>query len=274
MMSCKIAFKVHGSRGQSAKHFLALVVMVLGCWTTAGQAEGTHGDTMAKLPPQNTWSFSGPFGAFDRAALQRGFQVYKEVCAGCHSVKHLRYEKLQALGFSKAEIKAIAASAEVPGPLNDDGEPTTKPAEPADYFARPYPNEKAARAANNGAYPVDLSLITKARKYGADYVVALLTGFAQAPKNFHLMPGMYYNPYFEGHQIAMAPPLAEGLVTYSDGTPATVEQMAHDVVTFLAWVSEPELEERKRLGIKVLIFLSFFTLLLFILMRRTWRGIK
>ena len=277
-MSFNIAFKIRNFWMQRISRLGLPTVIGLCCWIslwiTLGQAAGNHGDTAAKTPSKNSWSFNGPFGVFDRAALQRGFQVYKEVCSTCHSLEHMRYEKLQALGFSKAEIKAIAASVEIPGPLNDEGEPTRKPADPGDYFAKPYPNEKAARAANNGGYPVDLSLIIKARKYGADYLFALLRGFVKAPSTFHLMPGMYYNPYFEGHQIAMAPPLAEGIVSYSDGTPATIEQMAHDVTNFLAWASEPEMEERKRLGVKVLIFLSFFTLLLFILMRRTWHGIK
>lgn len=240
----------------------------------AQNATAAEGPSVAKIPPKINWSFDGPFGTFDRAELQRGFQVYKQVCATCHALEWLRYEKLSALGFTEEEIKAIASEYEVAGPLNDDGEPTVRPAEKGDYFAKPFPNQKAARAANNGAYPPDLSLITKARKHGADYIYALLTGYIKPPEGFHLMQGMHYNIYFDGHQIAMPPPLAEGIVTYADGTPATIQQMARDVSVFLAWASEPEMEERKKLGLKVMIYLAFFTLLMFLLMRRIWKGVK
>lgn len=225
-------------------------------------------------PPKHKWDFKSPFGVFDRKQLQRGFQVYKEVCSVCHGLNLLRYDKLEALGFSDAEIKAIAGEYEVPGPLNEDGEPTRVKATPGDAFANPYPNKQAARAANNGAYPVDLSLITKARANGADYLQALLTGYEEAPDDFGLMGGMYYNAYFSGHQIAMPPPLTDNQVEYADGTKATVEQMSKDVVTFLSWASEPEMEQRRNLGVKVIIFLLFFTFLMRMLMRRTWRKIK
>jgi ubiquinol-cytochrome c reductase cytochrome c1 subunit len=223
------------------------------------------------IPPKVAWSFNGPIGTFDRASLQRGFQVYTEVCSVCHALNHLRYDNLKALGFSEAEIKAIAAKHEIPGPPDDEGQPTTVKATPGNYFARPYPNEQAARAANNGSLPVDLSLITKARKYGPDYVFALLTGYSEAPENFKLLTGMSYNEYYPGHQIAMPPPLTENRVTYSDGTPATVQQMAHDVTVFLAWAAEPEMEKRKQLGIKVLIYLGAFSFVMYLLMRQTWK---
>ncbi len=225
-------------------------------------------------PPKHKWDFKGPFGVFKREQLQRGFQVYKEVCSVCHGLNLLRYDKLAALGFSKAEIKAIAGDYAIPGPLNDDGEPTMVKATPGDYFAKPYPNKQAGRAANNGAFPPDLSLITKARVNGHDYLQALLTGYEHAPDDFGLMDGMYYNTYFSGQQIAMPPPLTDNQVEYVDGTKATVEQMSKDVVTFLAWAAEPEMEQRRNLGIKVIIFLLFFTFLMRTLMRRTWRKIK
>lgn len=226
------------------------------------------------VPPKHSWSFAGPLGTYDRAALQRGFQVYKEVCSTCHSMHQLSYRNLSALGFSKAEVKAIARAYEVPGGVNDEGEAVTKQAEPHDRFFKPYANDQMARSANNGALPPDLSLITKARAHGADYVRALLIGYEGAPAGFALTPGMYYNKYFPGSQIAMIPPLKEGLVSYSDGTKATVDQMATDVVTFLAWAAEPEMEERKQLGVRVLIFLGVFFAFMFALYKRTWRSIK
>ncbi len=228
----------------------------------------------ALTPPKHQWSFKGPTGTFKRDQLQRGFQVYTEVCAACHGLDLVRYEKLAALGFSEAEIKAIAGQKEIPGPINDDGEPTTVKATPADHFAKPYPNKQAARAANNGAYPPDLSLMVKARVHGADYLHALLTGYKEAPDGFELMPGMYYNPYFSGSQIAMPPPLMADQVEYADGTQATVEQMSEDLVAFLAWTAEPELEARRNLGIKVMIFLAFFTILMYLMMTRVWRRVK
>jgi ubiquinol-cytochrome c reductase cytochrome c1 subunit len=247
---------------------LAVLLLVFGSWGSA------LANSTAEPPPQVHWSFKGPFGVFDRAQLQRGFQVYKEVCSACHALEHLRYGHLTGLGFTEAEVKAIAASFQVPGPLNDEGEPTLRKGEPGDFFAKPFANPEAARAANNGSYPPDQSLIVKARHGGADYVRAILIGYEEAPANFHLMPGMNYNRYFEGKQIAMLAPLIPNRVTYSDGTEATVIQMAEDVTAFLAWAAEPEMEYRRQLGIKVIIFLGFFTILMFCLMRRTWAKIK
>ncbi len=224
-------------------------------------------------PPAQAWSFNKTIGTFDRAALQRGFQVYKEVCAACHSLKYVRYEKLKALGFSAAEAKAIARSYQV-STTDDEGNPIQVPASLGDHFTGSFANDKAARAANGGSLPPDLSLMTKARKHGADYVYALLTSYRNPPAGVHLMAGMYYNLYFPGHQIAMAPPLAAGQVTYADGKQATVDQMASDVATFLTWTAEPELEARKRMGIKVMIFLAIFASMLYIVMRRTWQKVK
>ena len=232
-------------------------------------AEGAE----APAPESQNWSFSGIFGTFDRAARQRGFQVFKELCAACHSVGLLSYRNLSALGFSAAEVKAIAAEYELTDGPNDDGEMFQRPARPSDKFVPPFANEKAARAANNGAYPPDLSLITKARPRGVDYLYALLTGYAEAPEGVELPEGMYYNLYFPRHQIAMPPPLTDDAVTFADGTPATVPQMAGDVTTFLAWVAEPEMEERKRLGIKVILFLLVLTGLFYALKRKVWSDV-
>lgn len=223
-------------------------------------------------PPLRRGNFIGFLGAFDRASLQRGFQVYKEVCATCHGLNHLSYRHLKALGYGEAEIKAIAAQYQVQDGPNDDGEMFERKALPSDGIVNPYKNEKAARAANNGAYPPDLSLIVKARKGGADYVYSLLTGYRDPPKGVILAQGMYYNAYFPGHQIAMTAPLiSEGQVSYADGTVSSINQMAHDVVTFLSWAAEPELEHRKAMGIRVMIFMGLFTILCYCVMKSLWR---
>ncbi len=237
-------------------------------------------NTIAKSEPNITpnkeidWTFNGPFGIFDRKQLQRGFQVYKEVCSTCHGIGLLRYEKLKAIDFSKQEIKAIALTDEIHNHIDEDGEITTKKASISDYFTQPYPNKKAARSANNGALPPDLSLIVKAKYGGANYLYSLLIGYTNPPKGTTVMDGMYYNAYFDGYQIAMPPPLQNNQVTYSDGTTATVEQMAQDVTAFLAWVAEPESEYRRQLGIKVITYLIFFTILMYYLMRRIWKKTK
>lgn len=229
--------------------------------------------------PDVKFSFDGALGHYDRAQMKRGWQVYKSVCAACHSAHQLYYRNLVELGFSEAEAKQIAAGDNVPAGPNDagethvDGQPIMRPALLSDKIAAPYANAKAARAANNGAFPPDLSLMTKARKGGADYVHAILTGYKEPPAGFQLQPGMNYNEYFAGHQIAMPAPLVEGVITYEDGTSATINQMATDVSAFLTWSAEPELEERKRMGIKILAFLLVFTALLFALKRRIWSAI-
>jgi ubiquinol-cytochrome c reductase cytochrome c1 subunit len=223
---------------------------------------------------KQSWSFSGPLGTYDRAALQRGFQVYKEVCSACHAMSLVAYRNLTALGFSDAEVKAIAASVEVQDKEpNDQGEYVMRPGRAADHFKAPFANEQASRAANNGAYPPDLSLITKARVGGADYIYALLTGYKPAPAGMTVPEGMNYNDAFLGHMIAMAAPLSEGAVTYADNTPTTVPQLAKDVSTFLTWAAEPEMEERKRLGVKVVLFLLLMTGIIFAWKRRVWKDL-
>lgn len=223
--------------------------------------------------PKQIWSFKG-LGVYDRAALQRGFQVYKEVCASCHSFKQVSYHHLSGIGFNVKEIKAIASNYEVTDGPNEEGVMFQRKALPSDPFVSPYSNEKAARAANNGALPVDLSLIIKARHKGADYVYALLTGFTKPPKDLKIGQGRYYNRYFLGNEIAMAPPLQDGQVDFADGTKATVAQMSKDVVIFLAWAAEPEAEYRKKLGLKVMLYLSFVTILFWYSMRRIWKDVK
>ncbi len=224
----------------------------------------------APHPPARDWSFNGVFGTFDRGALQRGYQVFAEGCAGCHSLRLVAYRNLAAIGFNEARIKKIAAEAEVTDGPNDEGEMYQRPARPSDRFVPPFPNANAARAANNGALPPDLSLITKARAGGADYVHALLIGYRDAPKGVQMGEGMNYNPYFPGNAIAMPPPLSADQVEFADKTEATVDRMAEDVATFLTWAAEPELEERKRLGIKVLLFLLVLTGMLYALKRKIW----
>ena len=241
----------------------AAVALVL----ATGAASAAEGP---KLAAQD-WSFDGIFGTYDRAELRRGVQVYNEVCASCHGLKLVAYRNLGDVGFGADEIKAIAAEFEVTDGPNDDGDMFTRPARPADRFAAPFENDKVARAANNGALPPDLSVITKARKGGGDYIYALLSGYAEEPPaDFELADGMYYNKVFPGHQIAMNPPLGEDAVEYTDGTKATTAQMAKDVTTFLVWAAEPEMEERKRLGVKVMLFLLVLTGLLYALKRKIW----
>lgn len=222
-------------------------------------------------PPAHEWSFTGMFGTFDRSALQRGYKVYKEVCAACHSLKYVAFRNLVDIGFSEAEAKALAEEYEVPGLPDEFGDPTTRTARLSDPFPSPFANEQAARSANGGALPPDLSLITKNRDYGPDYVRALLIGYKDAPEDFEMAPGMSYNTYFPGEQIAMISPLIEDIVEYGDGTPATVEQMAEDVTIFLHWAANPELEQRHQMGLQVMVFLILLTILFWFVKQRVWR---
>jgi len=226
--------------------------------------------------PKNSWSFEGPFGTFDRASAQRGFQVWDAVCSSCHSMKLMSYRNLAGIGLSPEQIKAIAAQHTVPGEPNDQGDPTTRPALPSDTFASPYANDKAARAANNGALPPDHSLIEKARfpgAEGADYVRALMTGYTEPPAGFKVPDGLYYNKYFPGHLIHMPPPLTEGAVTYADGTKATVQQEATDVAQFLYFCSNTEMEQRKHLGVRMVGFFALMCGLTYAVKRRVWAGV-
>ena len=220
--------------------------------------------------PGHDWSFSGIFGHFERPALQRGLQVYREVCAGCHGLRLIAFRNLADLGYSADEIKAIASEYVVEDGPDEDGEMFERDGRPADYFPSPFPNDKAAAAANGGAVPPDLSLVAKARIGGPSYLRALLVGYEDPPADVEVLEGQHYNKYFPGHLIAMAAPLFEDAVEYQDGTPATVEQMATDVSTFLMWAAEPNLEDRKQMGIKVILFLIVFTGVLYAVKRKVW----
>ncbi len=224
--------------------------------------------------PKHKWSFSGFTGTFDRASVQRGLKVYREVCSGCHSMKLLYYRDLIDIGFSKEQVKAIAADYTIIDGPNDEGEMFERPARPSDRFVSPFANEQEARVSNNGAYPPDLSVITKARKNGVDYLYNLLLGYKEPPEGFEIGEGMYYNKWIEGNQIAMAPPLDEGYVDYDDGTENTLPQLAEDVVTFLAWSAEPELEIRKKIGIKVILFFIIFGIIIYLIKQRLWRDVN
>ena len=222
------------------------------------------------------WSFKGVTGKFDRASLQRGYQVYTEVCASCHSMNLVSYRNLGEPGgpeFSVEQVKAIAANFEVEDGPNSDGEMFTRPGRPSDKFVSPYPNVQAATAANGGAYPPDMSVLVKARKGGSDYIYSVLMGYEDPPSGFELEDGVYYNKYMDGQKIKMSNPLSEGIVTYADGTQTSQAQMAKDVTTFLTWTAEPHLETRHKMGVKVIIFLTIFTLLVYLSMRRIWSRI-
>ena len=219
--------------------------------------------------PNAGFSFNRIFGTFDRAAAQRGFQVYKEVCSNCHSMRQMYYRNLTDLGLSAEQVRNIAASFQIPDGPNDEGQMFERAGRVSDHFRRPFANDQAARAANGGALPPDLSVITKAREGGANYIYGLLTGYHEPPAGVTVMEGMHYNAVFPGHQIAMAPPLSDGQVDFG-GAPNNVDAMARDVATFLAWASEPELEVRRAMGVKILIFLGILGVLAYLTKRRIW----
>jgi ubiquinol-cytochrome c reductase cytochrome c1 subunit len=224
-------------------------------------------------PIKVDWSFKGLTGKFERDSLQRGFQVYKEVCSSCHSMQYLSYRNLGEEGgpeFTIEEVKAIAASFDVEDGPNNDGEMFIRPGRPSDKFVSPYPNVNASMAANGGAYPPDMSVLVKARPGGANYIYSVLNGYEEPPEGFELEEGVYYNKYMSGQKIKMSNPLMEDIIEYSDGTEATVEQMAKDVTTFLSWAAEPELEARHKTGVKVMVYLILLTVLVYLSMRRIW----
>ena len=248
------------------RHLICILTTIMFLSTSAYAGGGT-----AKEPIKQKWSFEGMLGTFDRQAAQRGYLVYKEVCSACHSMDLIAYRNLEEIGFSPEEVKQIASDATIMDGPNDDGEMFERSRLPSDPFEAPFANEKAARALNNGALPHDLSLMVKARMDGPNYLYSLLTGFGhQPPEGMEIEDGIYYNPYFEGGKIKMAPPLTDGAVDYSDGTEATVDQMTRDLVVFLQWASEPEMELRKALGLKTMIFLCIFTLLFYLAKNKIW----
>jgi cytochrome c1 len=247
-----------------------LAVAALGCGALAVAAE-----TEVKLPEVH-WHFKGPFGTYDRAAAQRGYQIYKEVCSACHSLNMLSYRNLVDLGLTENQVKGLIADIQVPD-LGDDGAVIDRPARLSDKFKKPYPNDLAAAAVNGGKAPPDLSVIIKAREEGPDYVHALLTGYVPFDK---LTPDQIkeagvtkddnFNKYFPGHRIAMPPPLADDKVTYADNTKASLDQEAKDIVEFLAWASEPHLEDRNRAGVRVILFLLAMAGLMYAVKRAVW----
>lgn len=239
------------------------------------------------------WSFSGPFGTYDKAQLQRGLQVYKEVCSACHSLDMVAFRTLEGLGYSEAQVKAFAAEYTIQDGPNDDGDMFERPGKPSDYFPSPFPNEQAAAASNGGAAPPDMSLLAKARglergfpqfifdiftQYsagGPDYIHSLITGYGETPPAGLKIPeGTYYNPYFDaGVSLKMPPPISDGQVTYSDGSPETVDQYSKDVSAFLMWAAEPHMEERKKTGFRVLLFLVLFGGLMYMTKRKVWADV-
>jgi len=222
---------------------------------------------------KTNWSFEGLFGTFDRSSLQRGYQVYQEVCSGCHSVQHLSYRNLSEKGgpeFSIEEAKALASQFEVEDGPNSDGEMFMRPGRLSDKFVKPYPNVEASTVANGGAYPPDMSVLAKARAGGADYIYSLLMGYEEVPTGFELDDGVYYNKYMPGNKIKMSEPISEGIVEYSDGTNSTKAQIAKDVTTFLVWASEPHLESQHRMGFKTIIYLIILIILVYMSKKKVW----
>ena len=250
-----------------------LFCLVLGAWSFAPSLSlAAERSAVAKQP----WSFRGIFGHFDKASLRRGYEVYDQVCASCHGLRFLHYRDLEALGYSRAQVAALAGRLEVEDGPNDEGEQYARPALPSDPFVSPFANDAAARITNNGALPPDLSLIVaqEAGKGGADFIYALLTSYSKPPTSFELPEGLYYNKVFEGHAIAMPQPLYEDLIAYSDGEKASIERMASDVTQFLAWASDPSLETRKRMGLRVVVFLAVFFVVALMYKRRVWARVR
>lgn len=255
---------------KAARRFIAAAAAAVVLTLTAS---GGWAFEKPREPESRDWSFIGMFGKYDRAELQRGYLVYKEVCAACHSARHLAFRNLAEIGFSEAEATAIASEFSVQDGPDDSGEYYDRDALLSDNFPDPYENENEARTVNNGAFPPDLSLIVRSRHGGADFIYALLAGYEDAPGDFELTDGMTYNPYFAGAQIAMPQPLFEDMVEYADGTTASVAQMSSDVAAFLYWAAVPELEERNRLGLQVMIFLVLLTVLFYFVKRKVWRDV-
>ncbi len=268
---------------------LAVAGLGLGLLAAPAQAAG-----LQENAEEHAFSFEGPFGQFDRAQLQRGWEVFRQVCSSCHSLNYLRFRNLAEPGgpeFTVEQAKAFASQYDITDGPDENGEMFTRPGRLSDAFPAPYPNEQAAKAANNGAAPPDLSLIVKGREGwyypwyispvlklfkgngGPEYVRSLLSGYTDPPHGEE-REGLNYNPYFPGHWIAMPPPLSDDAVEYKDGTPATVKQMATDVAAFLAWVAMPKMEERKRIGLMTMLYLGLFTLLMYLVKRAIWSRVE
>ena len=250
-----------------------ILTILISIITTLSFADEQHSHGTNTNYLNTDWSFKGIFGTFDRASLQRGYQVYQEVCAGCHSVQHLSYRNLSEKGgpeFSVEEAKAIASQFEVEDGPNSDGEMFMRPARLSDKFAKSFPNVEAATAANGGAYPPDMSVLAKARAGGADYIYSLLLGYEEAPAGFELDDGVYYNKYMPGQKIKMAEPISDGIVEYIDGTETTKAQISKDVTTFLVWAADPHLEARHRMGFKVFLYLIVLLTMVYLSKQKVW----
>ncbi|MBH9976133.1 MULTISPECIES: cytochrome c1 [Bartonella] len=253
------------------------------------EEEGGEAHYPLKVPEKQSWSFSGPFGTYDLQQLQRGLKVYKEVCSTCHSLKYVAFRDLKALGYNEEQIKAFAKTYDIQDGPNSEGEMFVRKGLPTDYFPSPFPNVEAAKFANNGANPSDLSLMAKARavslpfpafiadiftnynEAGPDYITALLTGYSDPPEGAEVAENNWYNPYFNsGNALAMPPPLSDGMVTYNDGTEETTENYARDVSAFLMWTADPHMETRKKTGFRVILFLIVFAGLTYAVKRRIW----
>ena len=255
------------------KKIITIIYLIFLLLTGSYQVNAAEKTDLIKID----WSFKGLFGKFDRGSLQRGYQVYSEVCAGCHSMKYLSYRNLSEKGgpeFSFEQAKAIAASFEITDGPNADGEMFTRPGKLSDKFVMPYENDKAAQAANGGAYPPDMSVLVKARGDGVDYIYSILLGYEDAPSGMTLAEGVHYNKYMYGNKIKMAAPLSDGSVEYGDGTEASIEQMSKDVTTFLMWAAEPHLEARHQMGFKAIVYLIILTVLVYFSMKKIWSRVE
>ncbi|WIA28519.1 hypothetical protein OEZ86_011062 [Tetradesmus obliquus] len=242
-----------------------------GCsWVAAADHEGEHGLSSVAWP----WSHEGMTESYDHAAIRRGFQVYQQVCAACHSMEYIHYRDLVGVCYTEEEVKAMAAEVEVVDGPNDEGEMFERPGRLSDPLPRPYDNEQAARYANGGAYPPDLSLMTNARPNGQNYLFSLLLGYKEPPAGVSVREGLYYNPYFPGGAIAMPRMLADGGVEYDDGTPSNSSQQAKDVTTFLAWAASPEQDERKLMGIKAMTLIAIMWTYAIYQKRLRWSTLK
>ncbi|MEM9751623.1 MAG: cytochrome c1 [Pseudomonadota bacterium] len=267
------------------KAAIAVAAFAFGAFNAAGAHAAGDAETAALHADHHHWSFQGVFGTFDKASLQRGFKVYREICSGCHGLEHMAYRNLGQKGgpFFDPEypnpndnpfVKTIASEYSITDGPDEYGDPFDRPGKPSDAFVHPFPNENAARAANGGAYPVNLSLITKARHGGADYVRSLLLGYRDdVPEGFDVPIGKYYNPWFEGRLISMPPQLYEGIVSYDDGSAETPEQYAEDIAHFLMWAAEPKMEVRKKMGFMVIGYLFVFGGLTYWSYRKVWADV-
>ncbi|XP_023851602.1 cytochrome c1, heme protein, mitochondrial [Salvelinus sp. IW2-2015] len=225
-------------------------------------------------PPNYPWTHNGMLSALDHSSIRRGYQVYKQVCSACHSMEYLAFRNLVGVSHTEAEVKVLAEEIEVVDGPDESGEMFTRPGKLSDYFPKPYPNPEAARAANGGALPPDLSYIVSARHGGEDYVFSLLTGYCEPPAGVEVREGLYYNPYFPGQAIGMAPPIYNEVLEFEDGTPATMSQVAKDVCTFLRWAAEPEHDQRKRMGLKLLMGSAILVPLVYYMKRHRWSVLK